>query len=181
MNKIKRRIYFLFLINLSLISFSKNADCDDMRCRRDGNQCKSIVGNSCSSDCKPNIFSKACYDCGDQNYYKIDESSKTCTGMDSCTGFIIYGSNQCVSSCGNYYSLGGFCYPSCSGNMEIKNELTRECKCNSFYYIGSKNGKTEYHCLSQCEDFHKSYDISSKLCSTSDCSPGQKKKKCKWN
>ena len=173
MNKIKRRIYFLFLINLSLISFSKNAECDDMRCRRDGFQCKSKVGESCSSNCKPNIFSQACYDCGDQNYYQIDESSKACTGMDSCTGFIIYGSNQCVSSCGNYYKLGGFCYPSCSGNMEIKNELTRECKCNSFYYIGSNN---EYHCLFQCEYFHVSYDISNKLCSTSDCSPGQKKK-----
>ena len=177
MNKIKTRFYFLFLINLSLISFSKNANCDGSVCQRSGNQCLSKYENSCSSSCKPNMFSQACYDCGNSNFYEINESTKTCVGMGSCPSFIIDGSNQCVSNCGNFYTLGDYCISSCSGNMEVKDELTRECKCNSYYYTEQIEGKTKYHCLSKCEDNHKSYDMNSKECSENDCSSSQKIKK----
>ena len=177
MNKIKTRFYFLFLINLSLISFSKNADCDETRCQRSGNQCLSKYENSCSSSCKPNMFSQACYDCGNSNFYEINESTKNCVGMNSCPNFIIEGSNQCVSNCGNFYTLGSYCIYPCSGNMEVKDELKRECKCNSYYYTEQIGGKTKYHCLSKCEEYHKSYDMNSKKCSETDCDSSQKIKK----
>ena len=177
MNTIKKRIYFLFLIILSLISFSKSVDCSGSVCQRDGNQCTSRVGDSCSSNCKPNIFSSMCYDCGNKNYYEINEKDKTCAAQTSCSSFIIEGSNQCVSNCGNYYKLGSYCYPYCSGAMQVKDEVDRECKCSSYQYTTVSGGKTKYICLSSgCESGHKSYNIITKMCSASDCSTPRRKK-----
>jgi len=123
------------------------------------------------------MFSQACYDCGNSNFYEINESTKNCVGMNSCPNFIIEGSNQCVSNCGNFYTLGSYCIYPCSGNMEVKDELKRECKCNSYYYTEQIGGKTKYHCLSKCEEYHKSYDMNSKKCSETDCDSSQKIKK----
>ena len=183
MKKIKTRFYFLFLINLSLISFSKNADnslCDNSRCVKDGYQCKGKAEGSCGSYCKPNVLSQMCYKCGNSNYYEINEKDKACTDKASCPNYIISDSKQCVNSCGNYYKLGQFCYSSCAGNMEIKDESERECKCSNLYYIGTKDGKQFYHCYGAdvlCTSDHDSYDLETKECKRqpSDCDSKKKK------
>lgn len=178
MSKIKTRIYFLFLINLPLITFCQNSICD--ACIWSGNQCTDKAPGSCSDKCKPNMFSKMCYYCdngGDatKTFYQINESTKTCQAKSTCTK-IIYGSNQCVESCGNYYSLGSYCYPSCTGNMVIKDEANRECKCIDLYYIERNNGITLYHCSGE-NDKCQSYDLETKECSQSNsCSNGKKMK-----
>ena len=186
MKKIKTRFYFLFLINLSLISFIKNADnslCDNSRCVKDGYQCKGKVEGSCSSYCKPNLFSSMCYYCSGltttNNYYLLNEVSKSCTAesISGCTK-IIADSNQCVASCGNYYELGDYCYSSCAGNMEIEDGSERKCKCIALYYK-TTTGKVLYTCLGvnvECKEEHKSYDVETKECSTNSCINGQKKK-----
>ena len=183
MKKIKARFYLLFFINLSLISLSKNADnslCDNSRCVKDGYQCKGKAEGSCGSYCKPNVLSQMCYKCGNSNYYEINEEDKACTDKTSCPDYIISDSKQCVNSCGNYYKIGQFCYSSCAGNMEIKDESERECKCSNLYYIGTKDGRQFYHCYGAdvlCTSDHDSYDLETKECKIqpSDCN-GKKKK-----
>ena len=171
MSKIKTRIYFLFLINLTLISYCQN-QCDSPACQKDGNQCK---GEYCdSTKCKPNMFSSKCYYCEDctsaTQFYQINEGGNTCTPKSECT-LIIEGSNQCVESCGNYFKLGSYCYRDCTGNMQPKDGVGRECECNGYYSIENIGGKTLYHCYGGNCDSEFSYkDLETKECSNNSCS-----------
>ena len=156
MEKIKLRLFFFSLIYLLFIS---NVNCQICSgCVRSGNICTHHTAEteSCLSYCRPNVLNKDdCVPCpkniGKGNYYKILGS--TCTIQTSCTK-IISKSFQCVDSCPpDYsYSMGRYCYASCTGNMKEKDD--NECECSNYY---SKDGN-DYECYSSdviCNPGHK--------------------------
>ena len=191
MEKRKFRIYFLlffFLLLNSYINCQTNT-CSSSYCQRDGNLCKHTdsIRENCDPRCLPNIFSRMCHYCPEDDgkqYYKI-------TGTDTDNGCkrvlksdckkIIYNSFQCVDSCENYFSLGSYCYPSCTGNMKPKSQSDHECECVGLFYKETIDGKTQYHCFRNdvlCNPDHQSYDHDTKQCFTSnDCGNSQKARK----
>jgi len=181
MNKITTRIYFLFLINLPLISYSQNNNICSY-CYKDGNKCSSSSG-SCNEKCKPNMLSSMCYYCEELDeskpFYIINENDKKCTAKTKaeCTK-IIAESNQCVASCGNNYELGSYCYSAKTANMEEVGG--KKLKCSNLYYIETEtDGKQLYHCLSPgviCTGEHNSYDLETNVCKTSNSCGGKKQK-----
>ena len=133
------------LIIFCLIFLSKTDDCDATHCRRNGNECVDIdatlgAPRTCSQNCKPNLLSDSdlkCYDCSSSDvitnkYYTINGLS--CSRSASCAGKIIQG-NQCVSSCGNLYQLGDFCYKIILNSAEVSCDESKICECKYAYYI----------------------------------------------
>ena len=175
--------YILFII--SYLKLYINCFSCENDCKRVGNDCvyknNYIIDDSCSS-CRPNLLNKnseKCYSCtsgSGNNYYFENDISETCKKVGSCTNKNIYGSNQCVNSCGSYlYEMGKYCYSDCTnGNrIEVDSSIKR-CKCRYLYYIKDN----EYICLNQnqyCTSDHKSYDLDTKECSVND-NCGDKKK-----
>lgn len=182
-----------FLIIFCLIFLSKSDDCDTTHCRRSGNECvnaNAATGTSgiCSQYCKPNLLSDSdtkCYDCssgGDtitNKYYTINGLS--CSRSNSCDGKIIQGNewNQCVSSCGNLYELGDFCYKIGDlNNDKVSCYESKICKCKYAYFIEAIDGKDKYNCYSSnsCQESYIYYNSDTGLCSNTDCPSTQKKK-----
>ena len=194
MKQIKIRLhikYILFIISYLKLYINCAFDCK-VDCKRVGNECvyenNYLTGDECSKNCRPNLYNKGseqCYSCSDNNrpyYYFPNDISETCYGLDQLCKNLnvhkknIYGTDQCVSSCGsNYYEMGIYCFSDCNGgNREMADSSNKKCKCRYLYYIKSDN---EYICLDQnkyCESYHKSYDYDTKECSSnSNC--GDKK------
>ena len=98
-----------------------------------------------------------------------NDISGTCIKLSSCAcKKNIYGTNQCVNSCGNdYYKMGKYCLSDCTGgNRKEVDSSIKKWECRYLYYITTDN---EYICYNQnqyCEDIHKSYDYDTRLCKT---------------
>jgi hypothetical protein len=175
-----------------LIFLSKTDDCDATHCRRNGNECVDIdttlgAPRTCSQNCKPNLLSDSdskCYDCSSggniitNKYYTISGSS--CSRSASCTGKIIQGNewNQCVSSCGNLYQLGDFCYKIILNSAEVSCDESKICECKYAYYIENIDGRNKYNCYpdNSCPTSYNYYNSDTGICSGSDCPAPQKKK-----
>ena len=177
-----------FLIIFCLIFLSKTDDCDATHCRRNGNECVDGTIGICSQNCVPNLLSDLdtkCYDCGSggdtitNKYYKINGLS--CSRSNSCTGKIIQGNPwiQCVSSCGNLYQLGDFCYKLADlSSDKVSCDESKICNCKHAYYTESIDGRVKYNCDSSnsCQEPYIYYNSDTGLCSKNDCPPTQKKK-----
>ena len=73
-------------------------------------------GTSCNANCRPKFSygSITCYYCNfdGESFYQIDVDGN-CIPKTACDGTekIVYGSNECVSSCdSNSYKMGDYCY-----------------------------------------------------------------------
>lgn len=187
MEKIKLRIYFFFLICL-LFNLKINCESNDCQnCKIEGSLCKHTdeIRENCLSGCRLNLITKKCHNCGDigrGDYYEFNTDS-TCSkiGKSSCS-YILYNTFQCVSSCPDDYpySMGNYCYQSCSGNMKIKAGESKECECSFKFYKEVKDEKTQFLCLSSnvlCNPEHKSYYLNE--CSNDACD-GSKKMKVEY-
>lgn len=132
----------------------------------------------CDPNCRPDLLSNppTCYYCKDiepGNKYFIDQLNGKCligNEISSCT-YIVFNSNQCAKKCSglNYYKMGNFCYPDCDQENRLKyNKNT--CKCKSYYFILSVESRKLWQCYNEnekCQSSHQSYNLNSKLCSTS--------------
>ena len=182
--------YILFII--SYLTFYANCySCED-DCKRVDNDCvfKSayLTGDWCLTNCRPNLYNKdseKCYTCNNNNgqyfyfNYEITERCGRLTRLCTVNTYhtkTIYGTNQCVTSCGShYYEMGRYCFADCvGGNREEVDSSIKQCKCRYLYYIINN----EYICLDQnkyCESYHHSYDYDTKLCLTdTNCETGKK-------
>ena len=109
--------YILFII--SYLTFYANCySCED-DCKRVDNDCvfKSayLTGDWCLTNCRPNLYNKdseKCYTCNNNNgqyfyfNYEITERCGRLTRLCTVNTYhtkTIYGTNQCVTSCGSHY------------------------------------------------------------------------------
>ena len=188
MKHIKRLniIYILFII--SYLKFYANCyDCLN-DCKRVGNDCvfknAYISDEYCSKNCRPNFYfkdSEKCYTCNNTNgqYHYFNYEITTSCGRFSnlCTANSVHkkninGTNQCVSTCGpDYYEMGDYCFSDCvGGNRKEVDSSVKKCECRYLYYISGNNPI----CLDEnkyCESNHHSYDLDTRLCSTSKTCP----------
>ena len=74
-------------------------------------------GELCKKDCRNSIYGKTFYCNGlsSSTYpyfyvYRYNEPDNECRLRKSCPNKVIYGSNECVPDCVNYYEIGDFCF-----------------------------------------------------------------------
>ena len=103
--KLRFRLILLIIIIFFLLpSFINSEECT---CENNNGICD---GSGCNSNCKSDLLSNSCKTCNmeGKSFYYINTDG-ICTPIDSCSNKIVFESNECVSSCGNKYSMGDYC------------------------------------------------------------------------
>ena len=153
MMKSKRKNEFIFLFIITMLCSLIYCTTDCSTCTISNNEC-----TGCDSNCKPNHLG-SCVECdlGSNRYYLI-KGDGTCESKSSCDSglFVIYGKHECVSSCGNDYTLGDFCYENLDSNWEC--DSSKLCHCKYKYYITTTDTKNEYHCLGPSDNCPPDYN-----------------------
>ena len=176
--KLKMKYSFYFYFYFLLRFFVNCQNCDG--CKVISNICThdNEYHKICDPNCRPDLLSNppTCYYCKDiepGNKYFIDQQNGKCligNEIIYCT-YIVFNSNQCAKQCSglNSYKMGSFCYPDCAQENRLKSNKNT-CKCKSYYFILTIEKKKLWQCYNEnekCQSSHQSYNLNSKLCSTS--------------
>ena len=150
----KAIFFILFIPFFSLYIKCEEPDCST--CTLTENIC-----TNCNIKCKSKLFDSTigCKYCSfnEEKFYKIEDDN--CNPKSQCEDGekIVYKSNECVSSCSNYFEMGDYCYFSRPENSQC-DDINKNCHCLYKYYITTINSKQEYHCLSQTDDCPSDYN-----------------------
>ena len=152
---------FYFLILFLFMSCQCSEDCSYC-------QIQNGICTNCNDNCKPNMINNICIYCNlNENDYYLINMDGTCSPKTSCDNCIVFGTKECVDSCGSKYKMGDYCYYQCPENSNPIGP--NECKCIYKYYKEENNPKQLYICLSQdgeCPSNYNYYHLNTKECKT---------------
>ena len=133
---------------------------------------------TCPESCKTSlVYSTGCFNCGfssTNQYYSI--SNDGCSVKQYCGDGekLIYGTKECIGTCGEFFEFGGYCYMSDS-DLPANTELvgsSKVIKCKYKYYITEENGIKLFNCLGEnqeCPSPYNAYYVEKKLCFQGEC------------